>query len=257
LVDFCFEPVTNNLVLLNMKELIYYDDKNGAYLRTLKLPVFANNFDYSNYGYISLVNAGIDDNLIITDSSGKKVSSFFKYVKETKLLLNRPFIRNGASDLLFLTNLDYTIYRINGKQISPYIKIDFMQNMYSQNDLELLTEDSKNINNFYHMTNYFEDTDKIFISYFYKKILYYLFSDKNTRNTLVVKYFEIENDITFSKLLPRILTNDSSGTFISFVEPGEFKGVLLNKIITDNRLIEIADSSRLTDNPILFLFKIK
>lgn len=207
--DFSFEPGTNNLVVLNMMELLFYDDKNGAYLKTLKLPIFAYKFDYSSDDYISFVNGDHDFDLVITDAKGNKVNSFFEYIKETKLILNNPFIRSGKSDLLFLTNLDYTIYKIIGNQIFPHIRIDFGKDMYSPNDLNLLKEDKANVNIFYHISSYYESTNKIFIHYWYKKVLYFSISDKTTKKTLIFDYYKIENDVTFTKLLPRIMTTSS------------------------------------------------
>ncbi len=260
-VDFCFEPVTNNLVVMNLKQLIYYDDKDGTYLKTLTLPTFGYKFDFPDGNHISYVNAKRDYNLVVIDTRGKKENSFFKYIKETRLVLNCPFIRNDASELLYLANLDYVIYKIDGSNLIPYIRIDFTKDMYSPDDLNLLKEDKSNRNNFYHITNYFEGADKIFIQYLYKKTPYYLISDKEAEKTIILNYNEIENDITFTDLLPRIITCNSDDKIISILETSELKNAVKNKDISNDKLKKmlqgITDSMELTDNPILFLFKFK
>ncbi|MCX6327679.1 MAG: 6-bladed beta-propeller [Bacteroidia bacterium] len=260
-LDFCFEPGTGNLVVMNLKQLIYYDDKNGTYLRTHSLPIFGYKFDFPDENHISLISQGKEDNLIITDKRGKKLNSFFEYIAETKLILNRPFIRNDKSELLYLANLDYVIYKIEGDHILPYRKIDFTKDMFTPDDLSLLKRDKSNVNNFYRIKYYFEGADKIFILYLYKKTPYYLISDKEAEKTIIVNYNEIKNDVTYTDLLPRIVAYNSDDKIISFLETSELKNAVKNKDIPDDKLKKmlqgITDSTELTDNPILFLFKFK
>jgi hypothetical protein len=257
LVDFNFDPLTQSLVVLSMKDLIFYDSKTGFYIKTIKLPARGWKFDFPDENHISIVDAGNGDNLFITDSNGTRETSYFKFVKETKLLLNQPFLRNGKSELLYINNLDYTIYKISGNQIIPHLRIDFHKDMYTPDNLGLLKENKSNANNFYRIRNYFESKNKILAQCQYKRISYWLISDTKSQKTFMVNYYDIENDITYTKFLPRIVSNDSDDNFISFIEANNLINGMANNIDPDSKIKRIVDNLKPTDNPILVLFKLQ
>lgn len=257
LLDFCFEPKTDNLVLSNIKDLIFYDSK-GVYIKTIKLPFSAYKIEYSDDNHVACVNGGIGDFLLIIDTNGNESSSYFNYTKETRLILQSPLIRNDKSDLLYVPNLDYTIYKVNGDKISPYVKFDFSKDMYSPQDLKLLKDKKSNINNFYHIMGFFEGPINIFLPYFYKKNLYYFVYNKETKVSKLINANEIDNDITYGKSIPYVLASAFDDYFYSIIEPSELlKSKVEKNDSIDPKLAKIIHNARSDDNPILFLFKFK
>lgn len=254
--DFCFEPKTNNLVVLEYNFLKYFKE-DGTYIKTLELPFQSYKFTFSDENHIIFYTSGNEYDLIITNSDGKIDSCYFKSVKETKLVLHVPFIKTEKDGILYITNLDYKIYKIIGNQITPHTEIRFEKDMYTPNDLALLTENRDNVDKFYTISYYFESPNNIFILYFHNRVPFYLCYNKMTKKTIIAKYDEIENDITFTKNLPSIRAVDTKDTFISQFDVNTFIAGINEINDIDPKLEEILKTSSATDNPILFLFKFR
>jgi hypothetical protein len=257
LEDFCIEPGTNNIVILDDNIFLKYFKEDGTYIKTIRISFPAMRFDFPDENHISFVPGGNEDYLIITDKEGKRKSSFFKYADETHLILNLPFIHNRESGLLFLTNLDYTIYKIDGEKIYPHIKINFGKNMFNPKDIDLLKANPKNVDNYYRIHHYFETPSSIVILCIYMGEPYYIIFNKVSKKMTFVNYNEVENDITYTKLSPTIWANDSNEKHVSYVSAVQLKNNIVNKNKINPELLKIINNLKITDNPVLLLLKIK
>jgi hypothetical protein len=257
LEDFCIEPGTNNIVILDDNIFLKYFREDGSFIKTTRLSVPAMRFDFPDENHIAFVPCGNEDYLVITDRNGKRKSSFFKYTAETHLVLNMPFIHYGAPGLLYLTNLDYTIYRINGEKIYPHIKINFDTNMYTPGEVDVLKANPKNVDNYYQINHYFETPSNIIMLCSRKRVPYYIFYNKVTKKTVFFNCFEVENDITYTKFAPKVWANDSNDNHLSYVSAELLLNSKTNKDEMNPKIRKVINSLKMTDNPVLILYKIK
>lgn len=254
--DFCFEPKTDNIVILNNNKLNYYQE-DGTFIRATNLAFFASKFAFPDENHIAFWSRGTGYNLTITNAEGKVENSYFKYVKETTFGLHIPFVEGGVPGLIYLASFDYTIYKINKTQLVPHLGINFEKDMFTSNDLDFLKSNENNYKLFYTLKYYFESPSNIFVIYLYKNIHYYLCYNKLTKKTIIFNANEIENDVTYTKMLPGIVALDSTDTFISLFEMNWLVGDLSKTENVNAQLREVVKNSKPTDNPILFLFKYK
>ena len=255
-IDFCIEPSTNNIAILDENYLKYYKD-DGTFVKKTLLPYFGEKFEFPDKGHIAFYNREPGQRLIITDTLGKIEKSYFEYIKETIVLLHIPFIQSPKEGLLYLTNLDYTIYKITGNQLSPHFKIDFGNHMFTSENLPELRENRRNEDKFYNINYYFESPNTIFIIFLYNRTSYLLIVNKKTNKTIVINYNDIDNNVTFTKRLPLIRMVDSTDTFVSYFDSNTFITDPTQIKTSSVELMEIITNSKPTNNPVLFLFKFK
>lgn len=254
--DFCFVPGSNNLAIVDDKRVLLYSIE-GTYSKTIVLPIPAWRIEFTDANHIACVPMGDANEMIIVNLESRKHVSYFKYVKETHKILNFPFIHYGDSGILFLHNLDYMIYKINGTKISPHIAIDFDKNMFTEKDLQSLKEDMNNEDRFFKIKHYFESASHIVILSYLNRVPYYIFHNKISGATKYMMLNEIENDITGSNISRFVIWSKSPDDFfISCIEAIDFKdSSLIEKNIANSN--QPVNHLQLIENPVLVLFKLR
>lgn len=250
--DISIDPATKNIVILDQNHLLFYEP-DGTYVKTISMSFSAYKFEIFNNN-IALFNKSSGNDLLILKKDGSKLeSSYFKYNDKKKLILNNPFQHFNDKELLYISNLDYNIYRIIDKEVRIHLKFVFDNKMFTD---KYLKEINENTSSKFHFIKYYNENES-FISMvdLIDKDAYLVIHNKRTSKTNIYNVRGIVNDISYTDEPPLIKTIDANGKFVAIIEPSQIKDpeAFIKKIKGGH----ITENSLTTDNPIILKFNYK
>lgn len=234
-------------------KLLFYNP-NNTFLRELRLENFAYKIGWYDHRIATYNNSKSTDLTLIEDETGKEIDTFFNNTDYAiKMALEYPFQLNKNKELLYLTHLDYTIYKIAGDEVNPHVRFTFDKPMFTEKDLALIQEDPYNMYKFISIRYYNENSSHICMVYIFGQAGYMTIHDKSNSKTTTIELGDVNNDLFFTKFMPVVMAVDPNGYFVSqfnynqVSNPEEFKK---NAGILSTNLDAMS-------NPILMFFKFK
>jgi hypothetical protein len=243
---------TNEIAILDQKgEILIYKTDN-TYLRRIKSPRHARKIGWYD-NRIAVYKVSEENLALIDEKEGTQINVFLKEDEAKRMILHYSFQLYQNKELLYVANLDYTIYKISGDRVYPHIRFTFDKPMYTDKNIGLLRDDINNMNKFVSFRYYNENPTHICMAYTYEGKPYMVIYDKSKSKTTTIDLEEIQNDITFMKYPPLTVTVDPNGYFVAQFDYGEVS----NPDQLKKKMGRSADNLDEMSNPILMFFKFK
>ncbi len=211
--NICVNPNNPEEIAISSRNKLMIYNTNNAFLR--EIPLFAHAYTIGWYDHRIALYTGSDDSdlTLIEERKGQEISRFFDTDIAIKMILPYPFQLYQNKDLLYFTNLDYTIYRISEDNIYPHVRFTFDKPMYTKKDLALIEEDSYNMYKFINIRYYNENASHIFMTYIDGMDGYMVIHDKLNSKTTAIAMRDIENDLFFTESMPVAMAVSKTGVF--------------------------------------------
>jgi hypothetical protein len=261
LYDFEINPFTNNIELLNPRGELLIHEKNGTFIRSLRIPLKAASNFISVTPEIYLFYSPFDKYKLahfstLNDSIIKSEFEFPDILLKTPMISTKtsPFNRSDST-ITFFQGFSNTIYSFNKNIISPYFSWDFGNNNI---DISKLLPDKPyeyypiflRSSNFVHSFNYFiENKSFVYTRFMFKKMWYSLIYDKSKSDYKVIRKFK-------EGLVPPAFPSFFSRGIFASVEPSQIQ-LLVNKSILDEKNRNILSGIKLEDNPVIIRYYFK
>lgn len=249
--DISINQKTGDIAILDQTKVSIFSPEN-KFIRTVKLPIYAYKFIWYDNRFAFYNRA--DNDLVVTDDvDGKQLSALFKNDERKKLVLNYPFqLIDGGEDVLYFTNLEYSIYKLSGNSVKSHVKFNFENNMFSDSHLDKLQNEPNSVDDFVQIKYCNETSTHIFMVYLYKRVPYFVLFNKLDSVLKTIDMRGIKNDLTYTLEPPLII-----GVYDDyFIAKFDYSNIVDKESFAVNMVdnnVELNDMS----NPILLFFKFK
>lgn len=212
----------------------------------------------------SFVSGDVDDNLIVTDNKFNKINSLFPYVDREidMVILNSMYRSYETNDIIYRRNFNDTLYSINKEgNILPVKFIDYGRNRASYK--QILDIKSNNVGSEvlakYAYTTYFsENLDNEYLVFSYENNYWINIFDKKNKKSVLFKYVNYQNDLTFEKESYIAGTTENEMIFqvaAQSLENNKAKILLNRPDKFSSEFLQKLDNLNRDDNPILMFVR--
>ena len=251
------------------KKVLRYSP-SGAYLGYISLDFLSANYETYN-AYAAFIGGHDEEDLVLTDSAGRKIRSLFPFNKVNNVRLMDPFTKVNDSTVYFREYLTDTIYKLTGDNALPAYYVDFGLKKFLIIHIDTATKIAPKVvippANYMSQINFFlEGLKNIYFTFQYNGEPQFVIYNKASHSTICYPRY-LKNDITFDDLLPFPIAS-SRDTFYAIIQPYSLlKSLETNKqnlrmmdFDTQKRYMAIQELSKgLTElsNPIIMAFTFK
>ena len=247
----------------NGREIKVFDLK-GMLIDNYKLDAFsALKFQkYNDSDFFAFVSGDMEDNLIVADNNLNRIHSYFPYVDREidMIILNSMFKSYDSGDIIYRRNYNDTLYSIKKDGIiRPYKFINYGNlGIDYQSFLNLKSSDSQNTssNKYAHTSVYSENLRNEVLAFSYNSEFWISIFDKKNENSILFRYSNYQNDLTFENDFNII--GNTANDFIFQLSPQSIK-ISQEKILSNSfegfspEFFQKIKQLSQDDNPILML----
>jgi hypothetical protein len=237
----------------NPEKLLRFDQE-GKFVDSRKTGVAGFRVEKNkDKGYV-FINGGTESNLVTTDANFGSSKSFFPYQNRiVDQLILSPLSKRIDGSVIYRRYLNDTIFVLsdNGKPI-PYLIIDHGDKAFKLNSSMNPDQLEERMVDFSVNQLFLENSEHQVLYFLQSMNPYFSIRNKKNKNTYLINFMNLENDITFTN--PLAFTFSTSDWFVASVDPSQLSSD--RSKFPEKAKTAILNASK-GDNPILLFCRFR
>ena len=194
---------------------------SGVYEGDILLDFFSANYERYNE-HAAFIGGRYEEDLVLTNNSGEKLSSFFPANNLNTFRLLDPFTKVNDSVLYFREYLNDTVYRVSGDQVYPAYYIDYGNKRYIVQAADTQRQAGPRVttppaDRMAWINFFLESPGNVYFTFQYQGNTHYAVYRK-ADSSVVCFSKALRNDLTFDKVPPLPIAAQRD-TFYAVIQP--------------------------------------